>query len=105
MIRIKKLDEEIHDQLKTKDFVRIPASEQEYLSVAFDLPFQVEYHDSAIVTMGLASYWHEMIAANMIEILRKLFSKEFLKVSGSNSGIQIPKFEGGYYMPDVLIIK
>jgi Uma2 family endonuclease len=106
MIKTKKLAEDILEQLKTKDLVRIPASEDEYFSVAFDLPFQVEYHDSEIVTMGLSSFIHELIVTNMIYILKSCFKNDkSFKVTGSNSGIQIPKFEGGYYMPDVLILK
>ncbi len=90
MIKTKKLDKEILDQLKTKDLVRIPASEEEYLSVAFYLPFKIEYHVSEIITIGIASYWHEMLASNRIEILRKLLSNKLYNVTGSNSGVQIP---------------
>ena len=106
MIATKNLAKNIIKQLKTQDLVRIPASEENYFSVAYDLPFKVEYHDSEIITMGLASFWHEALAATFIGILYKLLSEndEFV-VLGSNSGVQIPKFEGGYYMPDVVVVK
>ncbi|HOY18020.1 MAG TPA: Uma2 family endonuclease [Haliscomenobacter sp.] len=83
---------------------RIPASEEEYFAIAEQLPFKVEYHNSEIITMGLASYFHEIIVANWIFILRSILPDEFT-VLGSNSGIQIPKFEGGYYLPDVMVVK
>ncbi len=105
MISTKKLDNEILEQLKSKKLVRIPASEDEYFSVALDLPFKVEYHDSEIVTMGLSTPWHEIIVMNMGRILNNLFlENEEMLILGSNSGVQIPKFEGGYYMPDVLVL-
>ncbi len=106
MVITKNLKEDIIEQLKTKELVCIPASEEDYLSVAFDIPFKVEYHDSEIITMGLASFWHEALIGNMIWILKNLFlDNDFYYVQGSNSGVQIPKFEGGYYMPDVLVVK
>ena len=90
--------------LKTEPVARIPASEEEYFAIAEQLPFKVEYHNSEIITMGLASYFHEIIVANWIFILRSILPDEFT-VLGSNSGIQIPKVEGGYYLPDVMVVK
>lgn len=106
MVITRNLKEEIIEQLKTKELVRIPASEEDYFSVAYDIPFKVEYHENEIVTMGLATLWHEVIIMNLGGILRNLFiEKDDILVMGSNSGVQIPKFEGGYYMPDVMVIK
>lgn len=104
MVNIQTLRDTIIERLKTEDLVQIPASEAEYLAVAEQLPFKVEYHNSEIITMGLASYFHEIIVANWIFILRSILPEEFT-VLGSNSGIQIPKFEGGYYLPDVMVVK
>ena len=106
MVITRNLKEEIIEQLKTKELVRIPASEDDYYSVAYDIPFKVEYHENEIITMGLTTLWHEAIIMNLGGILRNLFieNDDFL-VLGSNSGVQIPKFEGGYYMPDVMVIK
>ncbi len=106
MVAEKSIKETILEELKTKEIVCIPASEEDYLDLASKLPFKVEYHNSEIITMGLASFWHETIIGNMIWILKNLFSKsDEHYVLGSNSGVQIPKFEGGYYMPDVLVLK
>ena len=106
MVNIQTLRETIIERLKTEDLVQIPASEAEYLAVAEQLPFKVEYHHSEIVTMGLASYWHEVLVMTIGGIFYNLFANnEEFTVLGSNSGIQIPKFEGGYYLPDVMVVK
>ena len=106
MVVEKSIKETILEELKTKEIVCIPSSEEDYLDLASKLPFKVEYHNSEIITMGLASFWHETIIGNMIWILKNLFSEsDEYYVLGSNSGVQIPKFEGGYYMPDVLVVK
>jgi Uma2 family endonuclease len=56
--------------------------------------------------MGLTTLWHEAIIVNLGEILRNLFiDQEDFLVLGSNSGVQIPKFEGGDYVPDVMVIR
>ena len=106
MVITRNLKEEIIEQLKTKELVRIPASEEDYFSVAYDIPFKVEYHENEIIAMGLTTLWHEAIIMNLGGILRNLFiEKDDILVLGSNSGVQIPKFEGGYYMPDVMVVK
>lgn len=106
MVITRNLKEEIIEQLKTKDLVRIPASEEDYFSVAYDISFKVEYHENEVITMGLTTLWHEAIIMNLGGILRNLFiERDDFLVLGSNSGVQIPKFEGGYYMPDVMVVK
>lgn len=104
MVLTQDLKTSILERLKTEKVVHIPASEADYFALAEQLPFKVEYHNSEIITMGLASLFHEIIVANWIFILRSILSDEFT-VLGSNSGIQIPKFEGGYYLPDVMVFK
>ncbi len=106
MVVAKNLQENIIEQLKTNELVRIPASEEDYFSVAYNLPFKVEYHDSEIITMGLASLFHEALVMNLGWLLNNLFMQnDDFMVLGSNSGVKIPKFEGGYYMPDVMVVK
>ena len=106
MVVAKSLQETIIEQLKTNELVSIPASEEDYLSIASALPFKVEYHANEIITMGLASYWHETLVSTFIGIFYNLFSrKEELNILASNSGVSIPKFEGGFYMPDVMVVK
>lgn len=106
MVAAKSIKETILEELKTKEIVCIPASEEDYLDLASQLPFKIEYHDSEIITMGLATPTHEALVMNMGTILNILFGDtDNLFVYGSNVGVQIPKFEGGYYLPDVLVIK
>jgi Uma2 family endonuclease len=106
MIEPKGIKETILEELKTKDIVCIPASEEDFLTVATTLPFKIEYHNSEIITMGLATPTHEALVMNMGTILNILFGEdENIFVYGSNVGVHIPKFEGGYYLPDVLVVK
>lgn len=103
----KNLKEDIIKQLETQGLVRIPASEEDYLSLAYALPFKVEYHENEIITIGLASYLHEKLVARFIILLNQIFEQiegDF-NILGSNAGVGIPKFEGGYYMPDVMVVK
>lgn len=106
MITTDHLKETILEKLKTEELVRIPASEAEFFALSAQLPYKIEYHESEIVTMGLASYWHEVLIMTLGGILYNLFSgKKDFTVSGSNTGVQIPKFEGGYYMPDMVVVQ
>ena len=107
MVIAKNLKETILTELNTQQLVRIPASEEDFFSVTKELPFKIEYHQNEIITMGLASYWHEKITATFIGLLFQLLNlkKDDYDILGSNSGVQIPKFEGGYYMPDVMVVK
>lgn len=100
------LRETIVEQLKTQKIVRIPVSEDDFFALTDELPFKIEYHDSEIVTMGLTTPWHEVLVANLIVLLNTVFSLEkSVFILGSNAGIQIPKFEGGYYLPDITVVK
>jgi len=100
------LRETILEQLKTQEIVRIPASEDEFFALANEVPFKIEYHESEIITMGLTTPWHEMLIMTLGGIFYNLFfSNQEFSVLGSNAGIQIPKFEGGYYMPDITVVK
>ncbi len=106
MITTDQLKQTILENLKTEELVRISASEEEFFALSTQLPFKIEYHESEIVTMGLASYWHEVLIMTLGGILYNLFSgKKDFTVSGSNTGVQIPKFEGGYYMPDMVVVR
>jgi Uma2 family endonuclease len=106
MVLAQDLRTTILERLKTEAVVRIPASEVEYFAVADQLPFKVEYHNSEIITTGLASYFHEVLVASIAWILQNVFAfSEEYTVLGSNAGVQIPKFEGGYYLPDVMVVK
>ncbi|MFN4147457.1 MAG: Uma2 family endonuclease [Runella sp.] len=106
MVIVENLIRRIDEQLKKLPLVRLPASEEEYLDITKELPYKAEYHQSEIITMGLSSIWHEVIIMNLGAFLHTLFLKndDFL-LMGSNAGVHLPKFEGGYYMPDILVVK
>jgi hypothetical protein len=56
--------------------------------------------------MGFASYLHEKLVFALGSILYNLlFEIDDFEILGSNSGVSIPKFEGGFYMPDVMVVK
>lgn len=106
MITTHQLKETIIEQLKTQEIVRIPASEEDFFALVDELPFKIEYHDSEIITMGLSTPWHEMLVSKLIIILGSIFPpEETFPILSSNAGIQIPRFEGGYYLPDVTVVK
>jgi Uma2 family endonuclease len=97
---------QIIERLKSEDLVKIAASEAEYLSLAHEVPFKIEYHQSEIIAMGLASYVHETISSNLIFLLRTLFrDRENLAVLGGGLGVKSDKFEGSYFLPDVSLVK
>ncbi|MBU1820887.1 MAG: hypothetical protein KKG00_05150, partial [Bacteroidetes bacterium] len=73
MIVTGNLKETILDQLKTQELVQLPASEEEFFALSAELPFKIEYHDSEIVTMGLSSFWHEVLVMTLGGIFYNLF--------------------------------
>lgn len=106
MITTDHLKETILEKLKTEQLIRIPASEEEFFALSAQLPFKIEYHESEIITMGASSFWHEVLVSNFIFLLKTIFSRDkSIFVLGSNLGVQIPKFEGGYYLPDVVVVQ
>lgn len=106
MVVVKDLRTDLLERLKTEELVVVPASEAEYLELAHDFPFKLQYHHSEIYATSLATSNHEIITGMLITILNVLFmDDDNYTVLGSNSGIQIPKFEGGYYMLDVMVVK
>lgn len=106
MTTTEQLKAAIIEQLKTQEIVRIPASEEEFFSLVDEVPYKIEYHNNEITTMGLTTPWHELLISNLIILLGAIFppNDDFF-ILGSNTGVQIPKFEGGYYLPDITVVK
>jgi Uma2 family endonuclease len=97
---------QIIERLKSEDLVKIAASEAEYLSLAHEAPFKIEYHQSEIIAMGLASTIHELILMNIAGELRIFFKRnKGIFVFGSSIGIKTGKFEGSYFQPDITVVK
>ena len=106
MTKTEQLKAAITEQLKTQEIVRIPASEEEFFALTEEVPYKIEYHNSEITTMGLTTPWHEKLVMTLGGILYNLFfDKDEFSILGSNAGVQIPRFEGGYYLPDVTVVK
>ncbi len=105
MVAVENLSEYLLEQIKTHDVVRVPASEAEYLDIAPGFPGKIEYHNGEIIAMNLASFIHEMLVTSIGRILSNFYyDKDFL-VSSSNAGLQIPRRDGGYYQPDLMVIQ
>lgn len=103
MVAVENLEEYLLARLRTHELVRVPASEAKYLELAPGFPYRLEYHNGELVAMSLASALHELLV-NSIGFLLKLYfrNKPFL-VTGSNAGLQIPRPDGSYYQPDLMV--
>ncbi len=102
---VENLADTLIEQLKTREWVRMPASEAEYLAIAEEFPFKMEYHEGEIIAMSLATAIHERLVAYITRILTNyFFDKDFL-VTGSNAGLQIERKSRGYYQPDLMVTK
>jgi Uma2 family endonuclease len=83
-----------------------PPPVADYLALAEDFPHKIEYHLSQIIVIGLSTPEHEAIVANLIWLLQNLFSNDGdVRVFGSNAGAHLPQFEGGYYLPDLTLVR
>ena len=103
MVAVGNLAEYLLEQIKTQDVVRVPASEAEYLDIAPEFPGKLEYHNGDIIAMSLASALHELVVLFISRLLTNYyFDKDFL-VTGSNAGLQIPRPDGNYYQPDLMV--
>lgn len=105
MVAVEHLAEYLLEQMKTQEVVRVPASEAEYLDIAPEFPGKLEYHNGEIIAMSLASALHELIVSFLNRLLTNYyFDKDFL-VTSSNAGLQIPRPDGSYYQPDLMVTK
>ncbi len=105
MVVSENIKQSLLQQLKIKDFIRVPASEDEYLSIAYNFPFKIEYHQSEIIAMGASTFWYEALVTALSSYLYIKYIDKNYYVLGSNMGVKIPIFEGGYYLPDVVVVK
>jgi Uma2 family endonuclease len=106
MVATETLREHLLSQLADRPLVRVPAPLADYLALAADFPHKIEYHLSEIIAMGLSSPDHEAIVINLGTILSLLFGDDDdARVFGSNAGVHLPQFEGGYYLPDLTLVR
>lgn len=103
MVAVDNLAQQLIERLKTEEFFRVPASEEEYLDIAPEFPGRLEYHNGEIIAMSLATALHELIVAHISRLLSNYyFDKDFL-VTGSNAGLQIVRPDGSYYQSDLMV--
>lgn len=103
MVAVENLAEYLLEQLKTQELVRVPATEEEYLDIAPEFPGRLEYHNGEIRAMSLATAMHELVVLFIGRLLTNYyFDKDFL-VTSSNAGLQIPRPDGSYYQPDLMV--
>ncbi len=106
MVIEKDLKSEVIELAKQEVLHRVPASEQEFFTLATQLPFKIEYHQSELIIIGLASYVHELILINLAGNLMQLFKNDSnVTILGSSLGVKTDKFEGSYFLPDVTLVK
>ncbi|MBC8153423.1 MAG: Uma2 family endonuclease [Bacteroidetes bacterium] len=105
MVTTENLADTLIEQLKTREWVRMPASEAEYLAIAEEFPYKLEYHQGELVAMSLTSFWHEVLVNSIGFLLEQYFRDKFFFVTNSNAGLQIPLATGSYYQPDLMVIK
>ncbi len=105
MVTTQHLAESIIEQLQTHELVRVPASEAEYLDIAEEFPYKLEYQNGEIIAMSLATTIHELLVTYISRLLANhFFDKDFL-VTSSNAGLQISAKGGGYFQPDLMVTK
>lgn len=103
MVAVENLAEYLLERLKTEEWVRVPASEKEYLDIAPGFPGKLEYHEGDIIAMSLATAFHELIVSCINWLLVSYYRDKDFLVTSSNAGLQIPRPDGSYYQPDLMV--
>ena len=106
MIQTAELLYSIRGRLLTEPFIRIPASVDEYESVAYERDLKIEYHNEEIIaTMGQVTPNHSRLSFIIGVILYNFyatFENEF-DILESGACIHIPSLKS-YYQPDMTVI-
>ena len=106
MVKTVELLHEIRERLLTEPFVRIPATVEEYESIADERELKIEYHiEEIIATMGRVTPIHSKLSFIMGVILHNYyesFENEFT-VLESGACVHIPSLNS-YYQPDMTVI-
>ena len=106
MVQTVELLHQIRERLLTEPFLRIPASLEEYESVAYERDLKIEYHNEEIIaTMGKVTPTHSRLSFVMGAILERFyetFENEFM-VLESGACVHIPALKS-YYQPDMTVV-
>jgi Uma2 family endonuclease len=106
MVQTAELLDSIRERLLTEPFIRIPASVEEYESVADEWDLKIEYHNEEIIaTMGQVTPNHSKLSFIMGVILHNFyatFENEF-DILESGACVHIPILKS-YYQPDMTVV-
>ncbi len=103
MVAVDNLAQQLIERLKTEEFIRVPASEAEYLDIAPEFPGKLEYHNGEIIAMSLATALHELIVSVINYLLYSHFRNRDFLITSSNAGLQILRPDGSYCQPDLMV--
>lgn len=107
MVKTVELLHEIRERLLTEPFVRIPATVEEYESIADERELKIEYHNEEIIaTMGRVTPIHSILGTRLINILSNYYDNlenENFWVLESGACVHIPNLKS-YYQPDMTVI-
>ena len=107
MVQTIELLHEIRERLLIEPFLRIPASLEEYESIADERDLKIEYHNQEIIaTMGKVTPIHSVLGTRLINILSNYYDNlenENFWVLESGACVHIPVLKS-YYQPDMTII-
>jgi Uma2 family endonuclease len=106
MVQTVELLDSIRERLLTEPFIRIPASVEEYESVADEWDLKIEYHNEEIIaTMGQVTPNHSKLSFIMGVILHNFyatFENEF-DILESGACVHVPILQS-YYQPDMTVV-
>ena len=107
MVQTVELLHEIRERLLIEPFLRIPASLEEYESIADERDLKIEYHNQEIIaTMGKVTPIHSVLGTRLINILSNYYDNlenENFWVLESGACVHISVLKS-YYQPDMTII-
>ncbi|MDP5139469.1 MAG: Uma2 family endonuclease, partial [Spirosomaceae bacterium] len=106
MVLEKDLKTRVYEGVESEELIRIPSSEQDFLSLAYEVPFKIEYHNSEIIVIGLSAFVHELIITNVVSSFMNLIEDDSeLTLLGSNLGVVSVGLSVSYFLPDLKIVK
>ena len=107
MLQTAELLESIRGRLLIEPFIRIPASLEEYESVADERDLKIEYHNEEIIaTMGKVTPVHSLLGTRLISILSNYYDNlenENFWVLESGACVHVPSLKS-YYQPDMTVV-
>jgi Uma2 family endonuclease len=107
MVQTAELLDSIRGRLLTEPFIRIPASVEEYESIADERDLKIEYHNEEIIaTMGRVTPVHSILGTRLAFILMSYYDslpEDNFSVLESGACIYIPILSS-YYQPDMTVI-